>query len=460
MLHRTSMNQSVYLTNQLVMIICVYFTAYTAISGALTAGQVLAFLVLISRVLKIRLLAVNTWGNFQQGLGAGERIFALFKPSGEGKSGQQEKKKEQEQGEQREQGQQEETGQVVGGDVAAMHADVRTEVEPEERQGQKQGGLAQELEQAGQGQVKQMLPERELAEQEQVKQGLMEQGEVGQEQLKELLEEEQSGAGGSLAVASRVGVRRRRSGDCLEGGFGVAGTGRRGIYSSARPGKYDREQGRVYCRSRLSGAGKSTLVRLCCGLIPSTAGEAKILGSHLEEQPLGNEALRHISYVPQTPYLFTGTVKENIMLGLEGASEEEAIWASKAACAHAFIEKMNGGYDAVVGERGETLSGGQRQRITLARALIRRPKLLILDEATSSLDTLTESKVMGSIMQALPGITIISVSHRESAIQYADRIIAMKRGRIVEEGTHDELIQLGGVYAALFANHKGQPSVC
>ncbi|WP_338543656.1 ABC transporter ATP-binding protein [Paenibacillus tundrae] len=363
MLQRTSMNQTVYLTNQLVMILCVYFTAYTAIQGALTAGQVLAFLVLISRVQNPLLSVINTWGNLQQGLGAAERIFALFKPS-------------------------------------------------EERR------------QEGPGQ-----PEQKDTHETEEAVNVLQQGTVRAVEV-----EKESGK--PLVVLKEATVS-------LELNEEEKNVLLDGVNLTVNRGEFVAIVGP-------SGAGKSTLLRLCSGLISPTTGGAMILDNQLNAHPDVTEKLRKLSYVPQTPYLFTGTLKENIQLGLEEASEEDIIWAAQAAGAHSFIKKLDGGYDALVGERGETLSGGQRQRITLARALIRRPKLLLLDEATSALDTLTEAQVLKSILQAMPDITVIAVTHRASAVQYASRVIAMKQGQIVEDGTHAELLQLDGVYNALF----------
>ncbi|WP_427180170.1 ABC transporter ATP-binding protein [Paenibacillus sp. TC-CSREp1] len=365
MLQRTSMNQTVYLTNQLVMILCVYFTAYTAIQGSLTAGQVLAFLVLISRVQNPLLSVINTWGNLQQGLGAAERIFSLFKPS-------------------------------------------------EERR------------QKGQGQ-----PEQKDSQETEESINILQQETVSSDEV-----EKESGK--PLVVLKEATVS-------LELNEEEKNVLLDGVNLTVNRGEFIAIVGP-------SGAGKSTMLRLCSGLISPTTGGAMILDTQLNAHPDVTEKLQKLSYVPQTPYLFTGTLKENIQLGLEEASEEDIIWAAKAAGAHSFITKLDGGYDALVGERGETLSGGQRQRITLARALIRRPKLLLLDEATSALDTLTEAQVLKSILQAMPDITVIAVTHRASAVQYASRVIAMKKGQIVEDGTHAELLQLEGIYNALFAH--------
>ncbi len=394
MLQRTSMNQSVYLTNQLVMIVCVYFTAYTAIQGALTAGQVLAFLVLISRVQNPLLSVINTWGNLQQGLGAAERIFALFKPMGES-----------------------------------------------QQEGQDQPGLLGK-EETGEDGVRSVLPGHEA---------------IGQVPLSNKSEEQ------AQKVGSSGSVLHSASGGEPAGGQSVIVLKEATVSLELDEGKQtvllDQvsltvNRGEFVAVVGSSGAGKSTLLRLCSGLISPTAGGAWTLGTQLSAHPDEAETLRQLSYVPQTPYLFTGTLRDNIRLGLEGASDEEVVWAAQAAGAHSFIEKLNGGYDAWVGERGETLSGGQRQRITLARALIRRPKLLLLDEATSALDMLTEAQVLESILQAVPGMAVIAVTHRASAVQYASRVIAMEQGRIVEDGTHVELLQLGGVYTALFASEE------
>jgi subfamily B ATP-binding cassette protein MsbA len=148
--------------------------------------------------------------------------------------------------------------------------------------------------------------------------------------------------------------------------------------------------------------------------------------------------------------LFDDTVKENIRFGRPDATDEEVIEAAKAAFAHDFIMDMPQGYDTMIGERGVRISGGQKQRVTIARAIIRNPSILILDEATSSLDTESEHQVQKALEQLMKNRTTIVIAHRLSTIQNASRIIVMSGGRVIQEGTHDELLTQGGLYQELY----------
>jgi ATP-binding cassette, subfamily B, bacterial MsbA len=198
-----------------------------------------------------------------------------------------------------------------------------------------------------------------------------------------------------------------------------------------------------------SGAGKSTLLDLLPRFYDPTAGAVTIDGRDLKDIEI--KSLRRLmGIVTQETILFNDTVRNNIAYGLEGARDEDVVAAAKAANAHNFIAGLPGKYDTPVGERGTRLSGGERQRIAIARAILKNPPILILDEATSSLDTESERLVQEAIERLLKGRTVLVIAHRLSTVRNADRIIVMEKGAIAEQGTHDELMRLGGTYRHLY----------
>lgn len=197
-----------------------------------------------------------------------------------------------------------------------------------------------------------------------------------------------------------------------------------------------------------SGAGKSTLVDLIPRFWDVSGGSVKVDG--LDVRDVSTHDLRSlIGNVNQEPILFNDTIFNNIAFGVEGATREEVIAAAKIANAHDFIMEKPDGYDENIGDRGAKLSGGQRQRISIARAILKNPPILILDEATASLDTESEKIVQQALERLMSNRTTIAIAHRLSTIKNADEIVVMDEGRIVERGRHDELIALGGYYAKL-----------
>jgi len=197
-----------------------------------------------------------------------------------------------------------------------------------------------------------------------------------------------------------------------------------------------------------SGSGKSTLTKLLLRFMDPQSGAITIDGQNIASITQ-DDLRRNISYVPQESILFHRTVYENIAYGNPNASKDKVIEAAKQAHAHEFIESLPKGYDTLVGERGVKLSGGERQRVAIARAMLKQAPILILDEATSSLDTISEKYIQESFETLMQGRTTIVIAHRLSTIQKMDRIIVLDKGQIVEEGSHSELLQKDGVYAEL-----------
>ena len=204
-----------------------------------------------------------------------------------------------------------------------------------------------------------------------------------------------------------------------------------------------------------TGSGKSTLVKLLLRLYPVEKGRVTLDGVPVQEMRL--EDLRGVmGLVSQDVFLFHGTVKENIRYGSWDATDEEIEGAARLAEAHEFIVRLPRGYDTIVGERGQKLSGGQRQRVAIARALLKDPPVLILDEATSAVDNETEAAIQRSLERISQGRTTIAIAHRLSTIRSADQICVLEGGSVVELGTHDELIELDGIYAALWRVQTGE----
>ena len=203
-----------------------------------------------------------------------------------------------------------------------------------------------------------------------------------------------------------------------------------------------------------SGAGKSTITKLILRFSDVNLGSIKIDGQDIRN--VTQDDLRSmIAYVPQDPILFHRTLKENIAYGKPDASDEDIIEASKRAHAHEFIQGLPQGYDTLVGERGIKLSGGERQRVAIARAMLKNAPILILDEATSSLDSVSETHIKYALDALMQGRTTIVIAHRLSTIEKMDRIIVMEKGEIVEQGSHGELIKRKGIYHNFWSHQYG-----
>ena len=198
-----------------------------------------------------------------------------------------------------------------------------------------------------------------------------------------------------------------------------------------------------------SGSGKSTLVNLICRFYDVSEGAILVDGADIRSLVV-SQYRRHIGLVLQEPFLFFGTIAENIAYGRPDASRREIIAAARAAHAHEFILRLPHGYDSLVGERGQALSGGERQRISIARALLIDPRILILDEATSAVDTETELEIQGALDNLIRGRTTIAIAHRLSTLRRADRLVVLDRGQIVEVGKHEELLGRQGAYHRLY----------
>jgi ATP-binding cassette subfamily B protein len=198
-----------------------------------------------------------------------------------------------------------------------------------------------------------------------------------------------------------------------------------------------------------TGSGKTSLVNLVPRFYDVSQGAVLVDGIDVRQAEL-KSLRRQIGVVLQTSLLFSDSIRENIAYGRPDAGEDEIIAAAKAAQAHDFILELPQGYDTVVGERGVTLSGGQRQRVAIARALLLDPRILILDDSTSSVDTHTEQLIQKALDNLMLGRTTFVIAHRLSTVRRADLILVMESGRIVERGTHRQLLQTGGLYREIY----------
>jgi ATP-binding cassette subfamily B protein len=209
------------------------------------------------------------------------------------------------------------------------------------------------------------------------------------------------------------------------------------------------EPGRTVALIGHTGSGKTTLASLIPRFYDVDRGRVTVDGDDVRDVTL-TSLRRVIGVIPQDPFLFSATVRENLAFGRAEATDEELVHAATLAQAHEFVERLPAGYDTVIGERGITLSGGQRQRLAIARALVLDPRVLILDDATASVDAATEAKIRMGLREAMRGRTTVIIAHRLSTIALADEIVVLDEGRIVQRGTHDELVETSSVYREIW----------
>ena len=198
-----------------------------------------------------------------------------------------------------------------------------------------------------------------------------------------------------------------------------------------------------------TGSGKSTVANLLCRMYDVTEGEIRVDNYPIKNLNV-NQLRSQIGYVPQDVFLFSDSIRNNVKFGSEHMTEEQIIQAAKDADLYDNVIDFPEGFDTVLGERGVTLSGGQKQRLSIARAIAREPRILILDDCLSAVDTKTENQILNNLQSIMQGRTSVIISHRVSSAKLADKIIMLDDGNIVEQGTHDDLMEANGVYRELY----------
>ncbi len=206
------------------------------------------------------------------------------------------------------------------------------------------------------------------------------------------------------------------------------------------------------------GSGKSWLVNLIPRLVDPTGGSVKLDGHDLKQFNL-KDLRRNIGYVPQEPVLFSDSIKNNILFGRDDISDDTVDWAIEIAQLKTEMESFPDGLDTEIGVRGMSISGGQKQRLALARALVGKPKILILDDCTSALDSSTEAALWSGLHKVMPDLTALLITHRPDTLEKVDKIVVLKRGRIVETGKHHELINNGGEYSSIYRRYRLEEEV-
>jgi ABC-type multidrug transport system fused ATPase/permease subunit len=209
------------------------------------------------------------------------------------------------------------------------------------------------------------------------------------------------------------------------------------------------EAGKVTALVGHTGAGKSTVANLAMRAYDATGGAVLVNGTDIRELSL-HDVHGQIGHVAQEPFLFEGSVRENLLLAKEDASEEQLRAALEGASAWEFVERLPEGMDTNIGEKGVRLSQGEKQRLTIARVLLKNPPLVILDEATASVDTITERQIQSALENLMAARTVLIIAHRLSTVRKADKIVVLEKGRIIEMGTHDDLLLEQGRYANLW----------